>query len=203
MTVMQGQTKAGNPLAEVYRVSGEDEEFLQKIIDVEGVKAHACLSCGSCSGSCPLSFSMDYTPRQIMRFLQLGMKEKVLSSSTIWLCASCYGCTVLCPREIKITDVMGALKRIAINEYKDLIASKSSYTYYNTFMKSIEKNGIIDEKSFFITYQLKTRGLLGLLNYAPFGYSLFRKGKISLRTHKIRQLDSFRMIFRKTGQMEQ
>jgi Fe-S oxidoreductase len=33
-------------------------------------------------------------------------KGEVLSSYTSWLCASCYACTVECPKGIKITDIM-------------------------------------------------------------------------------------------------
>ena len=43
-----------------------------------------------------------------------GFRDEVLNSLTIWLCASCYSCTVQCPRQIQITDVMYALKREAI-----------------------------------------------------------------------------------------
>jgi heterodisulfide reductase subunit C len=40
----------------------------------------------------------------------------VLTSKTVWLCASCYACTVECPRKIRITDIMYALKQRAIKE---------------------------------------------------------------------------------------
>jgi heterodisulfide reductase subunit C len=40
----------------------------------------------------------------------------VLRSKTVWLCASCYACTVECPRKIRITDIMYALKQRAIKE---------------------------------------------------------------------------------------
>lgn len=53
-----------------------------------------------------------------MRFIQLGMKEKALSCNTLWLCASCYTCEVRCPRGINLPEIMRALKRIAISEYR-------------------------------------------------------------------------------------
>ena len=42
------------------------------------------------------------------------MIDKVVKSNTIWLCTSCYSCTVRCPAGIKITDIMYELKRMAI-----------------------------------------------------------------------------------------
>jgi heterodisulfide reductase subunit C len=59
---------------------------------------------------------MDYTPRQIIALTRAGFKDQVLNCFTIWLCASCYNCTVECPQGIKVTDIMYALKRRAIQE---------------------------------------------------------------------------------------
>jgi len=69
-----------------------------------------------CSGLCPLSTYMDFTPRRIIAMIRAGFKREVLSSQTCWLCASCYACTVECPKEVKITDIMYATKRLAIRE---------------------------------------------------------------------------------------
>jgi CO dehydrogenase/acetyl-CoA synthase alpha subunit len=56
-------------------------------------------------GWCPVAFAMDYKPNQICRW-SLGMKERVLSSKTIWVCASCYTCSTRCPNDIDIAKVM-------------------------------------------------------------------------------------------------
>jgi heterodisulfide reductase subunit C len=59
---------------------------------------------------------MDYSPRQVMALVRADFKNEVLSSKTVWLCASCYACTVECPRKIRITDIMYALKQRAIKD---------------------------------------------------------------------------------------
>ena len=59
-----------------------------------GEKLFSCIQCGTCSGTCPVSHYMDYTPRQIIAMIREGFREEVLNSVTIWLCASCYSCTV-------------------------------------------------------------------------------------------------------------
>ncbi|HAF95060.1 MAG TPA: heterodisulfide reductase, partial [Elusimicrobia bacterium] len=56
------------------------------------------------------------TPRRLINLARAGFKKEVLSSLTIWLCASCYACRVECPKEIQITDIMYLLKRKAIEE---------------------------------------------------------------------------------------
>ncbi|HTU01306.1 MAG TPA: 4Fe-4S dicluster domain-containing protein, partial [Candidatus Sulfotelmatobacter sp.] len=81
-----------------------------------GEKLFSCIQCGTCSGTCPVSHYMDYTPRKIIAMVRGGFRDEALNCFTIWLCASCYACTVDCPREIKITDVMYALKQEAISQ---------------------------------------------------------------------------------------
>ena len=94
-----------------------DHEFGSHIASTPGGENLAkCIQCGTCSGSCPVSPYMDYTPRQIIALTRAGFKDEVLNCFTIWLCASCYNCTVECPQGIKVTDVMYALKRRAIRE---------------------------------------------------------------------------------------
>jgi Fe-S oxidoreductase len=63
---------------------------------------------------------MDYNPRRILHMLRLGLGERVLRSQAIWLCTACYSCTARCPREIKITDAMLGLRRLAIDEGIDI-----------------------------------------------------------------------------------
>jgi heterodisulfide reductase subunit C len=43
----------------------------------------------------------------------LGLREEVLKSEFIWLCSTCYTCQERCPQNVKITDIMTALRNIA------------------------------------------------------------------------------------------
>lgn len=91
--------------------------FSDEIMNVSGCdQLKSCIQCGTCSGTCPLSIYMDFSPRQVMALVRADFKNEVLSSKTVWLCASCYACTVECPRKIRITDIMYALKQRAIKE---------------------------------------------------------------------------------------
>lgn len=91
--------------------------FGREIMSVAGCdQLPSCIQCGTCSGTCPLTIYMDFSPRQVMALVRADFKNEVLRSNTIWLCASCYSCTVECPRQIRITDIMYALKQRAIKE---------------------------------------------------------------------------------------
>jgi quinone-modifying oxidoreductase subunit QmoC len=99
---------------EADRVRGFSNEIM-RVSGCEQLKS--CIQCGTCSGSCPLSIYMDFSPRQVMALVRADFKDEVLHSKTVWLCASCYACTVECPRQIRITDIMYALKQRAIKEH--------------------------------------------------------------------------------------
>ena len=91
--------------------------FGRQVMAVPGCEnLESCIQCGTCSGVCPLSIYMDYSPRQVMALTRSDFKHEVLKSHTIWLCASCYSCTTECPRHIRITDIMYELKQRAIHE---------------------------------------------------------------------------------------
>jgi quinone-modifying oxidoreductase, subunit QmoC len=93
--------------------------FGKEIMEVAGCdQLPSCIQCGTCSGACPLTIYMDFSPRQVMALVRSDFKREVLRSHTVWLCASCYACTVECPRQIRITDIMYALKQRAIKEHE-------------------------------------------------------------------------------------
>ncbi len=68
-----------------------------------------------------MSSAMDLLPNQIMRLVQLGMEEDLANSKTIWLCASCFTCTVRCPKGVDISRVMEALRVIALRKSFDFV----------------------------------------------------------------------------------
>ncbi len=143
-----------------------------------------CIQCGTCSGVCPLSIYMDHTPRQVMALTRGDFKRDVLHSQTIWLCASCYACTVECPQEIRITDIMYELKQRAINE--GVYPKKFPIPVLaHEFNAMVRKNGRITEMQLVIRLFLKTSWLAALGNWR-LGLDLMRTGRFSLATEHIR-----------------
>src|ERR1700690_1813762 len=80
-----------------------DRTFGERIARLAyGENLFGCIQCGTCSGTCPMSTYMDFTPRKIIAMVRAGFRDEVLSNHTVWICASCYSCTVECPKSIKI-----------------------------------------------------------------------------------------------------
>ena len=152
---------------------------------VGGERIRHCLQCGLCSGSCPLSLYMDYTPRRLMHLSREGFKEEVLGSYTIWLCTCCYACMVECPKKINITHLMYALKTRAMQEhfYPKRFAIP---VLAREFSRMIRGSGRITESRLVVRVFLKT-AIWRLIGFSNLGLKLFRTGRMRLGREKIRR----------------
>jgi heterodisulfide reductase subunit C len=82
-----------------------------------GEHFNRCFTCGTCTAICPVAeVHPEYDPRAIIRMAVLGMRQQVLSSDLIWMCAQCYTCSSRCPQDVKFADVMGILREMAVKE---------------------------------------------------------------------------------------
>jgi heterodisulfide reductase subunit C len=95
-----------------------DPSFKFKVAQEHGGEnIKRCFACGTCTVTCPVfSVNDEYNPRKIIRMILLGLKNEVLKSKMIWLCSGCYSCYELCPRDVKITRLMAAVRNIAVRE---------------------------------------------------------------------------------------
>ena len=107
-------------MANKIALTSENEEFLARIVEISGQEILTCEQCGTCSAGCPLITAMDVTPSQMMRIVQLGQSE-VTETKAMWLCASCYTCTVRCPRGLDLSKVAEAARQMTLREGVDRI----------------------------------------------------------------------------------
>ncbi|UCE75276.1 MAG: 4Fe-4S dicluster domain-containing protein [Methanomassiliicoccales archaeon] len=93
-----------------------DSQFKYEILKEPGGENFLrCMQCGTCTASCPVkAIDPDYNCRRIIRRALIGDKEHVLNSKFIWMCSTCYSCYERCPQDVKITELMFALKNIAV-----------------------------------------------------------------------------------------
>ncbi len=134
-----------------------------------------------------------------MALFRAGDIESILRSRTIWVCASCYACTTRCPAGIKVTDVLYALKRIAID--KGIFPSKFSvYHLSELFVKMVNKYGRNFELGLVRRFNLKT-GFNKFWQMVPLGWKLFTHGRLAFRPTRIKGLQQVRKII-ETAQKE-
>ncbi|HYL82479.1 MAG TPA: 4Fe-4S dicluster domain-containing protein [Candidatus Acidoferrum sp.] len=178
-----------------------DPHFGEKIAKLaRGEKLFSCIQCGTCSATCPVSHYMDYTPRRVIAMVREGFRYEVLNSQTIWLCASCYSCTVECPREIKITDVMYALKQEAISQgvYPKRFPIP---VLAREFFRGVEQHGRSSEGLLMVKFYLKTNPLEMLKNVTV-AWRLWRTGRLSLGKEGTRDKGTVRTLLRAAKQAE-
>lgn len=102
----------------VIKASEIDPKFKYEISKMHGgEKLMRCFQCGTCTSDCPVArFSEVYRPRQIIRMAQLGLKDRVLKSDTLWLCAACFTCTDRCPQDVEVASVIRVLRNLAAEQ---------------------------------------------------------------------------------------
>jgi len=152
-----------------------------------GEKIKICQQCGTCTGSCPTSYLMDYGPREVIGAFRAGMIDRVVKSNTIWLCTSCYYCTVRCPAGIKITDLMYELKRLGM-KYDLLPPESKNPAMTRYFIDSVHKHGRNHEVELMAKFMMtKNPGLA--FKFAGLGMKLFSAGRLPLFAKNIRGRD--------------
>ena len=124
--------------------------------------------------------------------IRANMKDRVLASNTFWYCASCYHCTVRCPSEIDIAEMMYALKRYSMwkNQYQEGLIGP---TFSEAFVKTIVRSGRSYEPVLAPAY-IFSYGLRDFLQEAQTATSLMLKGRVPVLPPRIKRLENFRRM---------
>ena len=170
-----------------------DVAFLTAVEDRSGEPVSRCYQCRKCTNGCPLSFAMDVMPNQVMRMVQLGLKEEVLRSQTIWICASCQTCTARCPNEIDIAHLMDSLRQLS--RQAGAAAGESKVVkFHDAFLDSVRRHGRLFELGMVGFYKLAT---MDLFSDTKLGLKMFKRGKLKLLPRGIKGKREIRQMFDK------
>jgi quinone-modifying oxidoreductase subunit QmoC len=178
------------------------KDFFKEVVETTpgAENLQTCMQCGSCGGSCPSGPDMDHTPRRIFAMLDAGMKDEVLRSNTPWFCVSCYYCTVRCPKEIPITDIMYTIKRKAVQA--KLYDNSDAPDFSESFIGYVENYGRSFEFGLATRYHL-THSPLKKFGLGPFALSMLVKNRLALRPERIEGIDQLRAILNKAKTLEE
>ena len=168
-----------------------DYSFYKEIaVQPGGAGITRCLSCGTCSSTCQVfSVNPDYNPRKLIQKAILGLRDDVLKSEMIWICARCNSCIEKCPKGIRPGDIIGALKHIALGEGD---ANSKGTRHSRFFKRSILKTGKINE----MLLPVRTLGV-GILSQVPQSIRMLLKGKLPpLRPQPVKGIEDIRKLSR-------
>lgn len=166
---------------ETIRLNKPDVAFIRAVEDESGQVVSRCYQCGNCTGGCPMSFTYDFTVSRLMRLIQAGQKELVLSSRAIWMCATCETCTQRCPNEIDVATVLDVCRHMARREHKGGVHAVK--TFVDSFMMTVGLNGRTHEVGLMALYMARTGRVWTDVELAP---KLLPKGKMAILPHRIK-----------------
>jgi heterodisulfide reductase subunit C2 len=177
--------------------------FLRRMQGETGVDISACYQCERCTNVCPVSHFMDVKPHQTIRYVQLGWREDLLKSSTIWICLSCEMCSTYCPNKVDVAEIINHLRNMAA--YSSITPKeKSLAVFHQTFLEVLRNSGRVNEFRLMNAYYLKP-GILHeriknkiLKQDFLLGMTLLRKRRLKLFTPKSRAIKEIKKVYSQT-----
>ena len=151
-------------------VRSKDPAFQKEVETESGQNISNCYQCGNCTAGCPASPDYDMQPNQIMRGIQLGLKEKVLSST----------CSLRCPNDIDVAGVMETLRHMA--RRKNVVSVRRMEKFWFSFLDTVRAFGRSYEIGTMALYMLRSLRLYTDLDLAPMA---LMKNKLSIKPHVI------------------
>ncbi len=133
---------------------------------------------------------MDYNPNQIIRMMQLGMKQKVLESRAIWLCVGCFSCISQCPNRVNIPAMMDALREMAL-EQRVAIQEPDIWAFNREFLNQVKRHGRVFELGFIARYKLATKAFFRDMKA---GMKMALKGRFRWFPRRVKRLREVRSI---------
>ena len=154
--------------------------FTKILEDLSGQNISACYQCGNCTAGCPAGFAYDLQVSQIMRGVQLGLREEVLNSRSLWMCLSCATCSLRCPNGIDVSCVMETLRHMAKREGR--VSVPRVEKFWLSFLEMVRLFGRSFEIGTMVLYMLRSMRVFTDLDLAP---KALARRKLGFRPHAI------------------
>jgi len=165
--------------------------LLSQIQDVTGLDPAKCYQCGKCTAGCPMASEMDLKTHEIIRLLQLDIRDRLLSSESIWMCLTCETCTTRCPNQFDPAAIIDALREIILKASPDSVPRRIA-AFHAAFLDQIRTNGRVFEFGLVASYKLRSGALFADVDSVP---GMLARGKLALTPKRIQGIREVRKIF--------
>ncbi len=173
-------------------LASSDRDFIRQVEEESGQTISRCYQCGNCTAGCPMGFAYDLPVHRIMRMIQTGQKEAVLSSKSLWYCATCEACTARCPNKIDVATIMDVCRHMARRENRLGVWSVRVFT--RSFLETVKYFGRTHELGTMAGFMLGTGRLLTDTDLVP---KILPKKKLALKPHTIKAREEVSGIFKR------
>jgi len=183
-------------------IGDRGDYFLNRIQGETGKNVSACYQCERCTNACPVSHFMDIKPHLVIRYVQLGWREDLLKSSTIWVCLSCEMCTTYCPNEVGVAEVINHLRNISAHS-SIIPKERSLAVFHQTFLEVLRKSGRVNEFRLMNAYYLKPNILRekikngNLKEELLLGLTLLKKGRLKPFTSRSKSIKDIQKAYKR------
>ncbi len=155
-----------------------DPAFTREVEERSGQSVATCYQCGNCTAGCPAGSVYDRQVSQLMRGVQLGLKDQVLNSSALWFCLSCSMCSLRCPNLIDVAAVMETLRLMAREQGRVKVPRVEKF--WLSFLDTVRAFGRTYEIGIMALYMLRSLRLTTDLDLAP---EALKKRKLPFKPH--------------------
>lgn len=174
----------------------------------EGEWVKMCMQCGVCSGSCPLGPHWEHPPQEIFMMIRANKRDDVLSSSSMWMCTSCYNCIARCPRELPITHIMHGLayyaKRLGL-----AAQAQPTVKFAQKFWDNLMTTGRVNELKLGLALYFMngfSEGIKMSMKMRPIGQGMFFSKRMSpfeiFGGHGVKDKSGFKAMIKKAQELE-
>jgi len=105
-----------------------DPQVMIEIKEFGAVGIEKCFNCGNCTAICPLTSDEYPFPRNMIRMVQIGKRERLKQHLDPWLCYYCGECSDTCPKGAEPGETMMAMRRWLTAQYDWTGLSRKTYT---------------------------------------------------------------------------
>jgi len=182
-------------------IGDRGNHFLNRIQGETGENISACYQCERCTNACPVSYYMDVKPHQVIRYIQLGWREELMESSTIWICLTCEMCTTYCPNEVGVAETINHLRHMAAHS---AIPPREKHLaiFHQTFLEELQRFGRVNEFWLMNAFNLKPNILKDkfrsglLVKELLDGLTLWSKGRLQLLPRRSKAIKEIKEVYR-------
>lgn len=182
-------------------IGDRGDHFLNRIVGETEENISACYQCERCTNACPVCHYMDIKPHQVIRYIQMGWREELMHSSTIWVCLSCEMCTTYCPNEVGVAETINHLRNMAVHS-SIMPKERHLAVFHQTFMEELLRYGRVNELWLMNAFNLKPKILkekiqMGTLKEEILlGLTLLKKGRLNLLPRKSKAIKEIKKVYR-------
>ena len=176
---------------EIFKAGKAKLSLSAEVTERSSTELNSCYQCRSCGNGCPFVQAMDYTPNQVLRLVQFGLREEVLSCKAIWVCVGCHTCSSQCPMGIDIAAIMDTLRLMAVEEGV-AIGKPHIIDFHEEVLRSLEKYGRAHKLGIMLGYKRQTGHWLRDLDV---GLKMLARRKLDLFPSRVRDVQEITDLF--------